>query len=90
MREEEGPPPGAIAISPPASPPTTTATVGQLPPPLPPPAPSSVFSSPLFTLYVNSGEAHYCRPSLNGWAGSGPIQKKSFFEKLLFFRVFFY
>jgi hypothetical protein len=49
-----------------------------------------VFSSPLFTLYVNSGEAHYCRPSLNGWAGSGPIQKKSFFEKLLFFRVFFY
>jgi hypothetical protein len=82
MREEEGPPPGATAISPPASPPTTAATTSQLPPPLQPPSSSSAFSSPLFTLHVNSGVAHCCRPSPNGWAWSGPIKKKSFFEKL--------
>jgi len=74
MREEEGSPPGATAISPPASSPTTAATAGQLPPPLPPLSSSSAFCSPLFTLHVNSGEAHCCRPGPNGWARFDPIQ----------------
>jgi len=86
-KEEEGSPPGATAISPPTSPPTTAATAGQLPPPLPPPYSSSTSSSPLFMLYVNSGEAHYLRGRVR--PSSKKNKKISFKNKLLYFRVFF-
>jgi len=77
-----------------------TASSRVLPPPSPPAAPwgttaqpsslslssssSSASASPLFTLHVNSGEAHCLkgwqrRPSPKWWAGSGPIKKKKSF-----------